>query len=696
MTSKPNNNYLDVFNDLKERIRRARLKASNAVNTQLLQLYWEIGQTILNEEKLAGWGAKIVDKLAKDLKLEFSDMKGLSARNLRYMRDFANTYPSFPMLQAGLAEFQSVDNKEGAILQVSLAKLSWYHHITLLDKVKESDIRIFYIRMAIENGWSRDIMVNQIERGLHKRQGALTHNFTATIPEYESELAQQLFKDPYKFEFLGLGEEAKEKDLEQALINQIEKVLLELGEGFALYGRQYKLTAGGKEYFIDLLFYHTKLRRYVVIELKIGEFLPEYVGKMNLYLGLTDDKLKDKYDEATIGLILCKTKNKIVAEYALRDTSKPIGIAEYRIAELLPEDIKGELPSIEEIEAKLDQKIELNIKQEEEKVKEDDKLRFIKEKLNTLTFSYFLDSNKLHIAIKERKSKVSVNLGYVPVDWDEKKQRLGWEDPHHFALDDFERYLSAVYLDSKLEKVSEKFNELKERIKEMLMADGITEIARRVFNWSNKEDGVPTYDDFVTAFEQYTKLSRQEYQVETVGTIILFKTEGKVYEMDSYEGKTAVLKSFIENKSYDEIYTETHASIWNEIYIDAGIEKEKFIPGLINEWDIYWENKYEEIKKLVGKTAHLDKIKERSWRSLEVFIQMYNEAGNIITLACDLDDSVLYPLTVITMMDIFNPQACYEEYCELEFFNSDEWESISLDETDVDGTILFIRPYPLT
>lgn len=357
MTSNPDK-YFHVVNNLKETIRQARIKASNAVNTQLLQLYWYIGTTILNEEKSAGWGAKIVDKLAKDLRFEFSDMKGLSARNLRYMRDFANAYPHFSMLQDDLAKFQPSENKATTILQADLAKLSWYHHITLLDKVKDKEIREFYIRKAIKNGWTRDNLVHQIESGLHKRQGALTHNFERTILSYNSELTKQLFKDPYKFEFIGLGEEAKERDLEQALMQQIEKVILELGEGFALYGRQYKLNAGDKEYFIDLLFYHTKLRRYVVIELKIGEFMPEYVGKMNLYLGLADDTLKGQHDEPTIGLILCKTKDKIVAEYALRDTSKPIGIAEYKITEMLPEDIKGELPSIEEIEQKLDEEIE--------------------------------------------------------------------------------------------------------------------------------------------------------------------------------------------------------------------------------------------------------------------------------------------------------------------------------------------------
>ena len=236
--------------------------------------------------------------------------------------------------------------------------MPWGHHQVILDKLKTIEERLFYVQKCAENGWSRDVLVLQIESGLYKRQGALTNNFKQTIPNYSNELTQQLFKDPYNFDFLALGEKAKERDLENALTNHITKVLLELGDGFAFMGRQYKLMAGEKEYFLDLLFYHTKLRRHIIIELKIGEFLPEYVGKMNLYLGLADDKLKMINDEPAIGLILCKTKDKIIAEYALRDTTKPIGIAEYKINELLPEDIKGELPSIEDIEQKLDEEIE--------------------------------------------------------------------------------------------------------------------------------------------------------------------------------------------------------------------------------------------------------------------------------------------------------------------------------------------------
>jgi predicted nuclease of restriction endonuclease-like (RecB) superfamily len=310
--------------------------------------------------------------LASDLKIEFDDMKGLSTRNLKYMRAFAEAYPNFAQqvfAPRQLPENQSIETVQvqpaqlenysvNDIVQVPLAQLPWYHHTTLLDKVKDPKIRHFYIIKAVENGWTRDMLVNQIESGLHKRQGALTHNFKQTLPNYQSELTQQLFKDPYHLDFIMLGQAAKERDLENAIINHITKVLIELGDGFAFMGRQYQLEAGGQEYFLDLLFYHTKLRRHVVIDLKIGDFLPEYAGKMNFYLGVADDNLKGPMDEPSIGLILCKTKNKIIAEYALRDTSKPIGIAEYRINERLPENIKGELPSIEEIEESIEKELE--------------------------------------------------------------------------------------------------------------------------------------------------------------------------------------------------------------------------------------------------------------------------------------------------------------------------------------------------
>jgi predicted nuclease of restriction endonuclease-like (RecB) superfamily len=370
-------NYVSVLNGLKEKIRKARIQAALSINSHLVTTYWEIGTAILQQQGEEGWGSKIIDRLAADLRIEFPGMQGLSIRNFKYMRAFAEAYPHYPNVQVPLAQ-GAADSSEREIVQAPLAQISWYHHITLINKVKDFSTRLFYIKKTVENGWSRDIMVHQIESNLHIRQGAITNNFKSTVPLQQSELVQQIFKDPYNFDFLQLGEEAKERDLEDALTHYITKLLLELGDGFAFKGRQFPLEADGKEYFLDLLFYHTKLRRHIIIELKIGDFAPEFAGKMNFYLGLLDDKLKGKYDEPAIGLILCKTKSKITAEYALRDTSKPIGIAEYRLAESLPDDIKGELPSIEELEQKLDEELK-------EKLRPTDaRMKTIKEKLRII------------------------------------------------------------------------------------------------------------------------------------------------------------------------------------------------------------------------------------------------------------------------------------------------------------------------
>ena len=427
MASELNKNYADIISRLKEKIKQARLQAAVIVNKQLIDLYWEIGNTILQQQKKEGWGTKIIDRLAADLKSEFPDMKGLSARNIKYMRAFAEAYPNFTIVQPLVAQLQSTDKEPSEfvqvplaqtgpssnplIMQAALAQLTWYHHITLLDKIKEPEIRSFYTQKTAENGWSRNVMVHQIESGLHKRQGALTNNFKLTLPAYDSELATQLFKDPYQFEFLMLAEEAKERDLENALMNHITKLLLELGDGFAFMGRQKKFEAGGREFFIDLLFYHTKLRRHIIIELKIGEFEPEFVSKMNLYLGLADDNLKGEYDEPAIGLILCKTNNKIVAEYALRDTSKPIGIAEYKIAQMLPDDIKGELPSIEVIEQRMDEEL----KEEQNPI--DVKVKALKERLRAIqseeiqtTATYIILYNLYHDGLKALYKELTQKL----------------------------------------------------------------------------------------------------------------------------------------------------------------------------------------------------------------------------------------------------------------------------------------------
>lgn len=365
-------NYQQILKQLKEKIRSARTKVVYTVNTQLLEIYWEVGRTILDQQELEGWGTKVIDRLSSDLRGEFPDMKGFSVRNLKYMRAFAEAYPNFktlPEKQTNQAKInkseyvqtpsaQLAQNDENQFVQTNLAQLSWSHHTAILDKISDPQIRKFYLQKTIENGWSRNVMIHQIESELHNRQGKIQSNFETAIAPPNSELVQQVFKDPYKFGFIYLGEEATERDLEDALTNQLTKFLLELGQWFSFMGRQYKITLGEKEYFFDLLFYHTRLKRYIVIDLKIDEFKPEYKGKMDFYLNMADDQLRDAGDESSIGLILCKTKNGMVVEYALKDSTKPIGIAEYSISDKLPKDIKGELPTVEELEAELERGVQ--------------------------------------------------------------------------------------------------------------------------------------------------------------------------------------------------------------------------------------------------------------------------------------------------------------------------------------------------
>lgn len=335
MTKLETNNYLLFLNDLKKRVYESRYKAARYINKELILLYYHIGVQILEVQKDKGWGAKVIDQLSKDLRSEFPEMKGFSTRNLKYMRKFAEEYPD--------QEF----------VQEALAQLTWYHNITLLDKIVDKEIRIFYIKNAIEHGWSRNLMVTQIETCLHKRQGQAITNFKNKLPLSQSDLAQYTLKDPYIFDFLTIGEDAKERDVEKELLKHIEKFILELGAGFAFVGRQYHLEVGDQDFYIDLLFYHLKLRCFIVIELKDNDFKPEYAGKMNFYLSAVDDLIKHQTDQPSIGLILCKGKNNVLAEYALRDMTKPIGLAEYRLTESLPENIKTKLPTIEELEAEL-------------------------------------------------------------------------------------------------------------------------------------------------------------------------------------------------------------------------------------------------------------------------------------------------------------------------------------------------------
>lgn len=328
--------YQTLLADLKQRIRTAQVRAALAVNQELVLLYWGIGKEILARQGEEGWGSKVVERLAKDLRVEFPEMKGISRTNLLYMRAFAEAWPEEPIVQ-----------------QVA-GQLPWFHNCTILDKVKLAEERLWYAQAAIQNGWSRSVLVMQIDTNLYRRQGKAITNFQTTLPSPQSDLVQQLIKDPYNFDFLTLGQEAKERDLERALLAHVQQFLLELGVGFALVGSQVPIEVGGEEFRIDLLFYHLKLRAYIVVDLKMTPFKPEYAGKMNFYLSAVDDLLRHPDDKPSIGLILCKAKNRFVAEYAVRDIAKPLGVAEFRYLEQLPEQLKGTLPTIEEIEAELE------------------------------------------------------------------------------------------------------------------------------------------------------------------------------------------------------------------------------------------------------------------------------------------------------------------------------------------------------
>jgi len=316
--------YARLLEEVKARVRVASARAGLAVNRELVLLYWRIGRRILEAQRREGWGSKVIDRLAEDLGRAFPDMRGFSARNLKYMRAFAEAWP-----------------KE-SIVQVALAQITWYHNIALLDKLNEPEHRLWYAQAAIEHGWSRNVLVHQIESDLfHRRARALT-NFDRVLPKPESELAGQMLKDPYNLDFLGLSEDVAERELERGLAEHLEKFLLELGAGFAFVGRQYRLEVGGQDYFIDLLFYHLRLRRYVVIELKVEEFKPEFVGKMGFYLAAVDDLLRKPPDEQSVGIILCKSRNRVVVEYALRLADRPMGVATYRLA---PQVLRKALPT---------------------------------------------------------------------------------------------------------------------------------------------------------------------------------------------------------------------------------------------------------------------------------------------------------------------------------------------------------------
>lgn len=323
--------YSELVATLKSEIQHARIKAHLAVNKELILLYWNIGKRILETQEKEKWGAKVIENISVDLRKEFPEMKGLSSTNLKYMRMFAD---NFTLEEIG---------------QQAADQIPWFHIVTLLEKIKDKNQRSWYIKKTIEHGWSRNVLTLQIKTNLYEREGRSTTNFKETLPAPQSDLAQQLIKDPYNLEFLDVQGDIAERHLEAKLIDNIRKFLLELGAGFSFVGNQYPMKLGEESYYLDLLFYHIKLKCYVVIELKTGKFKPEYAGKLNFYLNLVDKQLKDENDNPTIGLILCEEKQGITVEYAIEGIQKPMGVSQFKLTEELPSELKSYLPTSEDL-----------------------------------------------------------------------------------------------------------------------------------------------------------------------------------------------------------------------------------------------------------------------------------------------------------------------------------------------------------
>lgn len=328
--------YSVWLDDIRQRIRAARLKAALAVNAQLLDVYWELGKEIVQKQDEAGWGDSVLEQLSTDLRMSFPDMKGFSRRNLYAIRQWYLFYSQ---------AFEFVPQ--------IVAQIPWGHNRLIISKTKDTDEALFYAQACIENGWSRDLLEVQIKNNYFLSKGKAISNFTQTLPPLQSQLAVESIRDPYHFDFLGLEDDALEREIENAMIQHITRFLVEMGKGFAFVGRQYAIVVSETEYFIDLLFYHLHLRCYVVVELKAGKFSPEYAGKLNFYLSAIDSQLKHPSDNPSIGLILCRTKDSIEAEYSLRDIQKPIGISEYNLTKALPKELENQLPTVEQLENRL-------------------------------------------------------------------------------------------------------------------------------------------------------------------------------------------------------------------------------------------------------------------------------------------------------------------------------------------------------
>jgi len=370
--------YGDLLADIKTRIRQAQNRAVMSANAEMICMYWDIGRMVANRQGLEGWGKGLLRRLAVDLKNEIPEIKGFSERNLQLMIQFQGEYPDlFAIPQRPVAELpktslpgkirpqpvakfvpnDSAHSAQGSgetqVVQRVVAQLPWAHNVILIQKLKDLPTRFWYARQAIAQGWSRDTLALMIKSQAHKRQGAAVTNFDQQLPQPHAQLAQDTLKDPYIFNFLTLDKPFRERELEAGLVEHLERFLLELGAGFAFVGRQVHLDVAKEDFYIDLLFYHLRLRSFVVVDLKIGPFKPEYAGKINFYCNVVDDQMRHETDNPTIGLILCQDKKRVLAEYALRGMNKPIGISEYELTRALPEEFKSALPTIEEIEAEL-------------------------------------------------------------------------------------------------------------------------------------------------------------------------------------------------------------------------------------------------------------------------------------------------------------------------------------------------------
>jgi len=394
MLKENNEQYFRWISDLKQRIQQSQIKAAIQVNSALIEMYWDLGKEISERSFENTYGSGFFKQLSNDLKNEFPEIKGFSSSNLRYFETFYQFYNQEDInlhqvagifkdeknnqtskSQQVVGEFK--ENNENIILHPFAGKfektsnlhqvggefiqklflIPWRHHVEIFTKCKNTTEAIFYINKTIENGWSRAVLLNMISGNLYQSQGKAVTNFSKTLPDYDSELVKQTFKDPYIFDFLNITENFKERELENALIDNIQKFLIELGNGFAFVGKQVEMKVGNQSFFLDLLFYHIKLKRYVVIELKSGEFEPEHAGKLNFYVTSVDKQLRDENDNATVGLIICKTKDDIIAEYSLTDLHKPLGISSYELRKILPDNFKSSLPSIEEIENELNKNL---------------------------------------------------------------------------------------------------------------------------------------------------------------------------------------------------------------------------------------------------------------------------------------------------------------------------------------------------